>query len=523
MLSILRRATLSPAVLLLAVSGSAVPALVQAAPAPAVAAPPLPAAPHAVLPLPAPDLSNKALFDMKTISLRTLPNGVRSVVKETRGTGVVALQVWVRAGGRYEVSQNNGVSRIIEEIALQNSTGYPRIGRAAEATGGAEGALERIGAVVSSQTTRDSTNYNATVASGFLVNAVRALADAVTRPRLSDAEVETTKLELEDDAQRRDADPLQAVADLAFRVGFSKHPYRFSPGGSSDSLENLRGSSVRAYFAHRYVGSNISVVIVGDVNAAAAHHLVAQSFGAVPGGKTIDTIAPEGVLKAQTIVRRRPIARTALALAFRAPGLDSPEDVVAMDVLLSYWNEGRDAALRRVLLGDASVDQAGSTEAPDDTQPGAPNKPDAPEPLALGFDVNFLTQRDPGLLFFTLITEPEMRATAAKATLAEVARVRRDGLTPDEIARAKRELKRQYDAQGETPTGQAGALGFYEMIGTYRFAVEYLDRIDRVTAADIRRLTTKYFAPANVVQATIDAAPPARPNRPLGGNDTVPV
>lgn len=543
MLSILRRASRTRALCLFAASISCAPWAAaqttpsQTAPSPNTPATPEPskAAPSTSRPSTAglstvenarstPDVSNAALLDPKTITLRTLPNGVRSLVKETRGTGVVAVQVWVRAGSRYETQGNNGVSRLIEEIALNNSTGYPRSGRADEATGGAEGALEGIGAVVTSQTTRDATNYGATVASGFLVNAVRALADAVTRPRLSDAEVDTTKLELQDDAQRREADPLQAVADLAFRVGFARHPYRFSPGGNEESLEKLRGTAVREFFAHRYVGSNISVVIVGDVDAASAHQLVANSFAAVRAGKTDDVLTTEGALKAQNIVRRRQIARTALVLAFRAPGLDSPEDVVAMDVLLSYWNEGRDAALRRVLLGNASVDETSGADAPDDTDPhSGSSAPDGPEPLALGFDVNFLTQRDPGLLFFTLITEPELRATATKATLDEVARVRRDGLTGAEMTRAKRELKRQYIAQGETPSGQAGALGFYEMIGTYKFATEYLDRIDRVSAADIRRLTTKYFAPANVVQATIEAAPPTRPSRPLGGSDTVPV
>jgi hypothetical protein len=41
------------------------------------------------------------LFDPATISLRTLPNGVRGIVKQTQGTGVVAVQVWVRAGSRF--------------------------------------------------------------------------------------------------------------------------------------------------------------------------------------------------------------------------------------------------------------------------------------------------------------------------------------------------------------------------------------------------------------------------------------
>ncbi|HEX8551488.1 MAG TPA: pitrilysin family protein [Abditibacteriaceae bacterium] len=453
-------------------------------------------------------IGNRALLDAKTISLRTLPNGVRSLVKETRGSGVVAVQVWVRAGSRYETANNAGVSRLIEGIALQNSKNYSRT------KGGVEGALGGIGASVASQTTRDGTNYSATVAPAFFSNAVRALSDAVLNPRLTEAEVETAKLELEDDVNRREADPLQAVTDLAFRAGFAKHPYRFSPSGTVESLGKLRGKSVRDYYAARYVGSNISVVVVGDITTEAAHALVAQSFRLARAGKTTDAITPEVAIKPQTIVRKRPIARAATALAFRAPGIASPDDVVAMDVLLAHWSQGRDAALRRVLLNETGEETAATDDETNDN---------APEPLALGFDVNFLTQRDAGLIVFTLVTEPDLRAAATKSTFDAIAAVRRDGLDAASLARAQRELKRQYLEQGETPTGQAGALGFYEMISTYEFATTYLDRIDRISNADVRRVAQKYFAPGAVIQATIDAVPPARPTSPLDSNETIPV
>ena len=456
-----------------------------------------------------PDVSNRALFDGKTISLKTLPNGVRGVVKETRGTGVVAVQIWVRAGSRYETANNAGVSRVIEQIALQNSKKYPR---QSDSTGGAETALEGVGALTTSQTTRDATNFSVTVAPAFAPNALRALSDAVLQPRLTQAEIETTKLDLQDDATRRDADPLLAVADLAFSAGFARHPYRFSPNGSAENLEKLSVKAVRDYHAARYVGGNISVVVVGDISAQSAHALIASSFGGARRAKTADVITPDAPLQGRNIVRRRPIARTATALAFRAPGVGQPTDVVAMDVLLSHWSEGRDAALRAVLLGDDS-------DASEDEEP----KPDAPEPLALGFDVSFLTQRDAGLIVFTLVTEPDLRAAATKATLEAIAGVRQNGLKTPDLERARRLLRQQYLRQGETPSGQAGALGFYEMIATYEFAVSYLDRIDAISNADIRRVAQKYFVPTAVVQTTIDAAIPARPNNPLQPRNTIPA
>jgi processing peptidase subunit alpha len=94
-----------------------------------------------------------SLFDPATISLRVLPNGVRGIVKQTRGTGVVAVQVWVRAGSRFETPGSAGVSHLIERAAMRSSRNYP----ATESSGGVTDAIEALGGVASSQTTRDST------------------------------------------------------------------------------------------------------------------------------------------------------------------------------------------------------------------------------------------------------------------------------------------------------------------------------------------------------------------------------
>jgi hypothetical protein len=52
------------------------------------------------------------------------------------------------------------------------------------------------------------------------------------------------------------------------------------------------------------------------------------------------------------------VARTAVALAFRAPGIGVPRDVVALDVLQAHWNEGQDAVLRRVLQMNAAEEDS---------------------------------------------------------------------------------------------------------------------------------------------------------------------
>jgi len=457
------------------------------------------------------------LFAASAISLRTLPNGVRGVVRETRGTALVAVQVWVRAGSRYESDAENGASRLIESLALRASQSFPR--GAADLTGGAGDALEFLGAQVSSQVSRDATFYGATIEARLLPQTLSALADAVLRPHLTDSAVEGAKIEVQNELLNRESDPLQAAADISYRAAFARHPYRKPPGGTSIGVESMKPSRVRAYHAARYVGDNISVVIVGDTQGLQAHKLIAKYFGAAPLDKTkpVSVRAETAPAAFKSVARKRPINRTAVALAFGSPGIKTPADVVAMDVLLAHWREGSGAVLRNALLGP-EPDPNGA-DAPADA-PAAPTNSDAP---ALAFDVDYLTQRDPGLFVISLVVEPANRDAAIAATLKEVETVQRDAIGADALMRAKRVLSQQYTMQGETVSGQAGALGFYEMIDSYRFAVDYLDRIQRVTADDVRRVAQKYLSRTRYIQTSIEPTPRERnPNqRPNPGRGTV--
>jgi predicted Zn-dependent peptidase len=104
--------------------------------------------------------------------------------------------------------------------------------------------------------------------------------------------------------------------------------------------------------------------------------------------------------------------------------------------------------------------------------------------------------------------------------LNEIAKIRRNGMTSAALTAAKRDLNRQYIAQGETPTGQAGALGFYEMIGDYTFATTYLQRVNAITVTDIKAASQKYLGERNYIEVGLEAAPrTAPPNNDDSQND----
>ena len=461
------------------------------------------AVPLGVLPLQARAQTSTAwtpapLFAPSQIVQTTLPNGVRAVIEpDPQGADLVSIQIWVRGGSSAEKPGEEGLAHLVEIAAVNASKNNPGADSGDE--GGLSGAIRTVGGESGSLTARDSTFYSATVASADWGRALSALADTVLQPDLSGSNVGSAKLQIANQLVGQAFNAAAAVSDLAYEKAFPLHPYGHSSIGAEDVLGSLTPAKARAFYGRQYVGQNISVIVVGRVPADAATDAVKRLFAdaskaAPPPLDFKDAPLPDD----RTVSEKAPVARDAVALAWRSPGIKTPRDVVAMDTLLALWREGLDANLRRVLLRDGEDGNL--------------------KPLVESYDVDYLTQRDAGLVLVTLAGVQDREETI-KAVEAEVTRLRDQGPTPDELQRAKKLLHDQYVEQSEGPAGQAGALGFYEMIATYKFAVDYLALTDTVTAADVQRIAGEYLAPDQEIRATIDPLPRPGPGNPTNPDD----
>jgi predicted Zn-dependent peptidase len=422
------------------------------------------------------------LYPPNAVHAKVLPNGVHAVVRTVPGSETVSLQVWAEAGSRFETAQNNGATHIIEMLAMQGSKNYPT--QTNGQLSGPQTKLENLGAQVNSLTSRDDVFWSATLASSGLPEAAKIMADAVLNPDLSDTSVAAAKGIAVSDWMQNKLDPVGYSSDLAYSEAFPKHPYGLPAEGDITSLKALTGHVVRAYFSQRFTGAHLHIAVVGDVDAAATMQLLESTFGKAPKAAAPDIpIPPAAPIKAQTITRRGVLPIQVVTLAWRSPGITSPKDTVATDILLTYLNEGSNAKLRQVLHnGDADEDKQASG-------------------LAGGFSADYLTQHDSGLFLISIIapTDVAQATDAVKNVLMQA----QNGLSPKELEDAKTLLRRQYVQQAASTNGQAGALGFYDTIDSYQYAVNYLNMVQKMSSADIADVAKKYFGADNCVQINL--------------------
>ncbi|MFO8078895.1 MAG: pitrilysin family protein [Armatimonadota bacterium] len=416
------------------------------------------------------------VIDPANITERTFDNGFRVIVKDEDQWGLASAGLYIRAGSAQEADDAVGAAHLLEHLLFEatDSRDDRRVGPA----------IESLGGYVNAMTTRDFTRIEVTVASQYLSRALELMAETVFDPEISSSAV-TREREV---VARELTDRLDSAGgtldDLVWTNAFDQHPYGRPIGGTPEQVTTLTLDDLMDFHSSYYVPANMALVVVGDVEAEEIYAQAESLFGTREGPPAPDlTIPPE---PPQTDVRvgaeNRPSQALLLSYAWRAPEVEDWEDVCAMDLLYTILGEGQFGRLHGALDAEGHV---------------------------LMSNVDFLTQRDPGLVIITAMTVPDKETKVRSAILEEVARLRDEPLTEEQLAEAKRVLRISYAFSNESFSDQAGALGFYESIDSYERAADYIETVEAVTAEQLQAVAQKYLDPDAYTLAIIrpEAAP----------------
>lgn len=393
-----------------------------------------------------------------------LPNGVVLIVQEHRAGDVVALQLWMRAGGRDESAEELGLSHYLEHMLFKGTPTRP--------PGSIDQLIEGIGGSSNAFTSYDYTHYDVVVPAAQLGVAVELLADIAVNAAFVREELESEKKVVFEEMKLTEDDTDRFLSRRLSEVAYAPHPYGRPILGTPALVQELTRERLHAYYKKHYVPRNMALVVVGAVEPAQARRVAAAAFSALTGpapGRPAPAPPPR-VDAGRRVDIRRAEQQAYLGLAWHTPPV-SNEDIFAVDVLTYILGDGPSSRLNQTVR-----EQKG---------------------LVSAIEASYVAREQAGLVSVTAHMEADKLEAAEAAILDVLRRVRAEGVTEAERDRALITAEASYAFDIETAEGVAKVYGQAETTWTLDNELQYLERLRGVTVAQIQAAARRYFGDDN--------------------------
>ena len=393
-------------------------------------------------------------------SITQMGNGLTVILQEDHSAELVGIDVWVKAGSRFETAKNNGVAHFIEHL-LFSSTQKRK-------PGDMDREMESLGATLDAHTTSDYAHFSTTVSSRYLNKALDVFADAVNNSLFRNEDIALERPVILDEIARKENDPASVCRDMLAKKIYGDNSYSMPFEGTRDSVAAITRDMILDFYHKYYVPSNMAIVLVGDFDKQAAVSEIGRLFqGAsrpAPEDKPVDI--PKRT-KQLDLSFKASCENNYLGIGFTGPSGTDYAAVCATDVLFTYLGIGYHSWLTDELKSKL--------------------------PLAGDGAADFITQHGPGLVSIIVPASDVNLPKAKDAIFAKLQEIKTHGLAQGDIDRAKRSLLGQDAFQNETVGGLASTIGFYFAVSDPAFAAKYAPAIQAVTNDDIQRVAGKYF------------------------------
>ena len=395
----------------------------------------------------------------------TLDNGLRVLLLEDHRSPIVSFQVWYRVGSRNEQRGATGIAHFLEHLMFKGTPthGPKQFARLVEENGGQDNAF----------TSQDVTSYFVNIAADKLDLVIELEADRMQNLTLNPKEIASEReVVIEERRTRTEDDPGGFLGEEVGSIAFKAHPYGYPIIGWMEDIKRITPDEIRAFYKTYYVPNNAIVVAVGAFKAPEAVEKIRRRFGRIPRGRVPPpVVAVEPVQNGERRVAVRKQAELPIVyLAWHVPSQRS-NDGPALEVLSTILAGGRASRLYRDLVYQRQL------------------------ALEAGGDYSYFSI-DPNLFWFWATPMPGQTAeTLEKELLAHMDRLKTEPVTEEELARAKNQIEAAMVFQEDSIHRRASLLARFEVIGGFALKDSFIARIRAVSAADLTRVASTWFAP----------------------------
>ena len=389
------------------------------------------------------------------------PSGIEAWLVREQAVPLVTLNYSFHGGSTQDGAEKSGTANLAADLLD-------------EGTGDLDGEtfhkrLENHAIELSFQVGRDEFHGSLRSLNEHREEAFDLLRLALTAPRFEAEAVERVRRQAISGLQRDTTNPNNISSRRWWQTAFPGHPYGRETKGTLESMPTITADDLRDYVRRVFARNELTLSIVGDVDAKTAGELIDRAFAKLPAKNDLKPVAdakPEGL--GRRIVVNLDVPQAVVTFGGQGLARNDP------DFMAGY--------IVNHILGGGSFSSRLYKEVREKRG------------LAYGVSDSLVWFKRAAVVLGGTATRADRTGDALAIIEAETKRMADDGPTAEELAAAKSYLKGAYALSLDTSSKIAAQL---TQIQLDKLGIDYMQRrsamIDAVTLADAKRVAKRLF------------------------------
>ena len=391
-------------------------------------------------------------------------NGLRVLTLSDRSAPVATFMVTYHVGSRNEAIGYTGSTHLLEHLMFKGSRNFNK-----EKGTAIWDELQSIGAQINATTWNDRTNYFEVVPSEHLEKAIAIESDRMRYAFLRDEDRQPEMTVVRNEFERGENSPFDVLDKNIWATAYQAHPYHHSTIGWRSDIENVSTDRLKEFYNVYYWPNNATATIIGDFETSEALEMVKKYFGEHPKSDNpipdVYTAEPDQEGERRVVVKRT--GQTGIVgVAHKTPaGLH--QDTYAFQILSKILTDGKSSRFYKSI-----VDKGLATS-------------------LFMYDFPF---KDNGLFISYAFLTPDIDNQKVESIiLNEYSKIANDGITENELKKAKAQISSDISFSRDGSYAIAGALNEALAIGDWKFYTNFIENINNVSAKDVQSIVKKYL------------------------------
>jgi predicted Zn-dependent peptidase len=393
-----------------------------------------------------------------------LPNGLTVLTERMEHMRSVAMGVWTKSGSRCEPADINGISHFVEHMLFKGTHSRSAQHIARE--------MDSIGGNLDAFTGKETICFNVKSLAEHVPIALDVLADLVLNPLFAAPDIERERDVILEEIKIDEDNPDVLVHELFTQSFWQNHPLGKPILGTTASVARLDQKTLFDYHNDRFCGGNMLVSAAGNLDHDHFVEAIGSRFSTLAPGNPIQELGAPDASASIVMRRKKSLEQVQICLGVPSPPI-TDENRYATLILNTVLGGGMSSRLFQTIREERG--------------------------MAYSIYSDLSPYRDTGTLCVFAGTSTAKTTEVIKLILAEFCKLQQAPLAPEELKRAKDQLKGGMLMGLESSNSRMANLARQEMYFREFITVEeVIARVDAVTSAEVQAMAQRLFDPRRI-------------------------